>query len=85
MNTNPINLAVRFLLAIVILITLGLWGWHLFIGWEKYITALIFPTIIVLPGFLFILSCSRGQQTLPGSGGPDCSNPASAIFPLSTK
>lgn len=29
MNTNPVNLAVRFLLEIVMLIVLGCWGWHL--------------------------------------------------------
>lgn len=29
MNTNPVNLALRFLLEIVMLIILGCWGWHL--------------------------------------------------------
>ena len=29
MNTNPVNLAVRFLLEIAMLITLACWGWHL--------------------------------------------------------
>jgi len=29
MNTNPVNLAVRFLLEIMMLIILGCWGWHL--------------------------------------------------------
>lgn len=29
MNTNPVNLAVRFMLEIAMLIALGYWGWHL--------------------------------------------------------
>jgi hypothetical protein len=45
MNKNPINLAVRFLLEIVILIAFAMWGWHLFVGWERYITTLILPVI----------------------------------------
>jgi hypothetical protein len=34
MNTNPINLAARFLLEIAMLITLGCWGWHLNGAWR---------------------------------------------------
>ena len=36
MNTNPINLAVRFLLEIAMLVALGCWGWHLTGGWLRY-------------------------------------------------
>ena len=45
MNKNPVNLAVRFLLELVILVTLGMGGWHLFAGWEQYAAALILPAI----------------------------------------
>jgi hypothetical protein len=45
MNTNPINLAIRFALEIVMLIALGCWGWHLSDTWVKYILALGFPVI----------------------------------------
>jgi hypothetical protein len=48
MNKNPINLAVRFLLEIVMLAVLSLWGWHLFIGWPKYLAAVVFPTIAAI-------------------------------------
>ncbi|MBS1530229.1 MAG: YrdB family protein [Bacteroidetes bacterium] len=37
MNTNPINLAVRFLLEILMLVTLANWGWHLTPGWTRYL------------------------------------------------
>jgi hypothetical protein len=45
MNNNPINLAIRFLLEIVILIALGCWGWHLSETWIRYIVAPALPLI----------------------------------------
>jgi hypothetical protein len=43
MNTNPINLAVRFLLELIMLFVLYLWGWHLGAGWLQYVYAILFP------------------------------------------
>ncbi len=43
MNTNPINLGIRFLLEIVMLIVFALWGWHLSITWIRYIAAAGIP------------------------------------------
>jgi hypothetical protein len=43
MNTNPINLAVRFLLELIMLFVLCLWGWHLGGGWVRYVYAILFP------------------------------------------
>ena len=45
MNTNPLNLALRFLLEIVMLVTLGYWGWHTNSGWMQYAAALGLPII----------------------------------------
>ena len=45
MNTNPINLTLRFLLEVIMLITLGYWGWHLSGDWTRYITAAGLPII----------------------------------------
>ncbi|MDP9077950.1 MAG: YrdB family protein [Bacteroidota bacterium] len=45
MNTNPINLAVRFLLEIAMLIALGYWGWHATAGWLQYLLAIGLPAI----------------------------------------
>ena len=42
MNTNPVNLAVRFSLEIAMLITLGCWGWHLS-GTGRYIAVAGLP------------------------------------------
>jgi hypothetical protein len=45
MNTNPVNLAVRFLLEIVMLIAFACWGWHSTTGWFRYIAAAGLPVI----------------------------------------
>ena len=45
MNTNPINLTVRFLLEIAMLIILGYWGWHITTGLMQYAAALTLPAI----------------------------------------
>jgi len=43
MNTNPINLAVRFLLELTMLGILGCWGWHLTNGPARYALAAGLP------------------------------------------
>ncbi len=50
MNTNPINLAVRFLLEITMLIIFTYWGWHLADNWVRYIAA---PGIPLLAAVLW--------------------------------
>ena len=45
MNFNTINLAVRFLLEITALISLGVWGWNQSEGWPKYILVIGVPLI----------------------------------------
>jgi hypothetical protein len=48
MNNNPINLAIRFLLEIVMLIILGCLGWHLSETWTRYIEAPGLPLIAAI-------------------------------------
>ena len=45
MGSHPINLAIRFLLEITALITMGFWGWRQSEGWFRYILALIIPIL----------------------------------------
>jgi hypothetical protein len=45
MNTNPINLAIRFFLELAMLIALGCWGWHLIGDWLPYLAAVGLPLI----------------------------------------
>ena len=45
MNTNPLNLGLRFLLEIVMLISLVCWGLHLTGTWIRYVLAILMPVI----------------------------------------
>lgn len=45
MNTNPINLTVRFLLEIAMLSTLALWGWNFATNWMHIVYAIAFPVV----------------------------------------
>ncbi len=48
MNTNPVNLAIRFALEIAMLIALACWGWHLSDTWIKYLLAVAFPVLAAI-------------------------------------
>jgi len=48
MNTNPINLAVRFLLELAMLVILGYWGWHLANGLTQYALAAGLPIVAAM-------------------------------------
>ena len=61
MNTNPVNLAIRFLLEIVMLIILGCWGWHLSETWLKYIAT---------PGLPLIAAVLWGVFRIPNDPKP---------------
>lgn len=43
MSTNPLNLAVRFLLELVMLAAIACWGYHRFAGWAGVAAAIAFP------------------------------------------
>lgn len=45
MNTNPLNLALRLLLELVMLGVIGYWGYHRFAGWQGIAAAIAFPVI----------------------------------------
>jgi len=46
MGSNPLNLAIRFLLEVAALITFGIWGWYTGNpGWLPYAMAIGIPTI----------------------------------------
>lgn len=45
MGTNPINLAVRFILELVALYALGRWGWTQHDGWLRFALAIGLPLI----------------------------------------
>ncbi|WP_431210185.1 YrdB family protein [Puia sp. P3] len=45
MNTNPINLLVRFLLELVMLGVIAFWGYQRFEGWEGVAAAIVLPVV----------------------------------------
>lgn len=46
MASNPINLAVRFLLEVFALISTGIWGWQQSENWPKFFLGLGLPLIL---------------------------------------
>lgn len=45
---NPINLAVRFILEVVALISVGVWGWKFSDGWTHYVLAFGIPIVLAI-------------------------------------
>ena len=45
MNTQPINLLLRFLLELVMLAVIAYWGYHRFPGWQGIVAAVAFPAL----------------------------------------
>ena len=46
MGSHPINLAVRFLLEMSGLISVGIWGWKQGEGWLRFVLAIGIPTVL---------------------------------------
>ena len=43
MNTHPLNLALRFVLELVMLVVIAYWGYHRFAGWQGIAASIAFP------------------------------------------
>jgi hypothetical protein len=68
MNKTPVNLAVRFLLELIILVALGMWGWHLFAGWEQYAAAIIMPALAATLWGVFRIPNDPGKAPVKTPG-----------------
>ena len=71
MSSNPINLAVRFLLEIFSLTVIGIWGWSQSDYWERYVLAIGLPVIaaVIWGTFAVANDPSRsGNAPVPVSG-----------------
>ena len=44
MGSHPINLAIRFLLEVAALLSMGIWGWRFGEGWLRLALAALIPT-----------------------------------------
>jgi hypothetical protein len=47
MASNPINLAIRFLLEMSALIAVGLWGWEETEGWHRFLLGFGLPVLLM--------------------------------------
>lgn len=71
MSANPINLAVRFLLEIISLIVIGLWGWKQSDHWVRYVLAIGLPVVAALIWGIFAIAndpSRSGNAPVPVSG-----------------
>ena len=48
MGSHPVNLAIRFLLEIIVLIAIGLWGWRQSESWPRYLLAIGIPVLLAV-------------------------------------
>ncbi len=48
MGSHPANLVLRFILEMIALVTLGVWGWQKGDGWLRFVLALGIPLIAAL-------------------------------------
>ena len=48
MGSHPANLILRFLLEIIALISLGIWGWNQSESWFRFVLAIGIPSIIAV-------------------------------------
>lgn len=71
MGSNPINLALRFLLEIFSLAVIGTWGWKQIENWERYVLAIGLPLFaaVIWGTFAVANDPSRsGNAPVPVSG-----------------
>ena len=71
MGTNPINLAVRFILEIIALVVFGYWGWNSSEDFLRIILVVLLPLIAaVLWGTFAVLNdpSRSGKAPIPVSG-----------------
>lgn len=66
MGSHPINLAVRFLLEMSALVSVGVWGWKYSDGWLQYILSIGMPIILAAIWGIFAVpgDPSRSGKTL---------------------
>lgn len=68
MTSNPINLAVRFLLELAALAAMGYWGWQQSDSWLRIVLALGIPTIAAVLWGTFRVPNDPGKAPVPIPG-----------------
>jgi len=71
MGSNPINLGVRFILELIALGAMGMWGWKLSDNWMRFILAIAIPLIAMFIWGTFAIPddpSRSGEAPIPVSG-----------------
>lgn len=68
MNTNPINLALRFLLELVLLAVIAYWSYHRFPGWQGIAACITFPVLAAVCWGVFRISNDPKPAPVPVPG-----------------
>jgi hypothetical protein len=71
MGSHPINLAVRFILELCALTSVGIWGWRQTDGWLKFVFVFGFPIILATIWGVFAVPndpSRSGNAPIPTSG-----------------
>lgn len=71
MGSHPINLIVRFLLEIIALISIGVWGWNKTDGTSRYLLAIGLPLLMAVIWGVFAVpnDPSRSGETVVVTSG----------------
>jgi len=68
---HPLNLAVRFLMEVIALITTGIWGWQQGEGWLRFVFAFGIPILLAASWGIFAVPkdpSRSGKAPVPTSG-----------------
>ena len=71
MGSNPINLAIRFLLELTVVLAMGMWGWKLSDSWMRLILALALPIVAMIIWGVFAVPedpSRSGEAPIPTPG-----------------
>jgi hypothetical protein len=71
MGSHPVNLLIRFLLELIALLSVGLWGWKSFEGVFQYILGLGLPILMTIVWGTFAVPndpSRSGKAPIPVSG-----------------
>ncbi len=68
MSSHPLNLALRFLLEIAALLSLGVWGWQKGDGWLRFVLAVGIPLIFAVLWAVFRVPNDPGKAPVATPG-----------------
>jgi hypothetical protein len=71
MSKHPLNLAIRFILEVIAIMTFGIWGFGLSDSWSRILLAILFPLVFVLLWGVFAVQNdpSRSGKTVVSTPG----------------